>query len=102
MSFTTICPGCDARLNAPDSLRGKQVKCKKCGDAFVARPAAGTDEDDDSPAKTVKMSAKDAPAKRRRDDEDPTEEAPPTRGEKAEPAAGGRRYRGNGILSRFT
>jgi hypothetical protein len=83
MPFTTVCPGCDARLNAPDALRGKKVKCKKCGDAFVARPADGTAENDDHSAKTVKMSAKEPPPKRRRDDDDPTEEAPPARGKKS-------------------
>jgi hypothetical protein len=49
MSFTTACPNCDARLQAPDTVEGKRVKCKKCGEAFVARPL--DDEGDDRPAR---------------------------------------------------
>lgn len=49
MSFTTICPNCDARLTAPDSVRGKRWKCKKCGDPFTARRAADLDDEDDVP-----------------------------------------------------
>jgi hypothetical protein len=59
MSFTTACPNCDARLQAPDTVEGKRVKCKKCGDAFVARPL-----DDDPPPRSA---AKSRP---RRDEED--------------------------------
>jgi hypothetical protein len=50
MSFTTACPNCDARLQAPDTVEGKRVKCKKCGEAFVARPL---DDDEDRPARSV-------------------------------------------------
>jgi hypothetical protein len=47
MAFTTVCPNCDARLSAPDTVRGKKVKCKKCGEPFVARPAPATEDDED-------------------------------------------------------
>jgi hypothetical protein len=59
MSFTTACPNCDARLQAPDTVEGKRVKCKKCGEAFVARPVE--EEDDDRPARPAKAAAKTRP-----------------------------------------
>ena len=62
MSFTTACPNCDARLQAPDTVEGKRVKCKKCGEAFVARPI--DDDEDDRPARPAKS------RQRRPDDED--------------------------------
>jgi hypothetical protein len=72
MPFATVCPSCDARLTAPDAVRGKKVKCKKCGDPFVARPAAEPDDDDEArPAKS--------PARSRRADED----SPPRKPSKA-------------------
>ena len=48
--FTTVSPGCEASLNAPDTLTGKKVKCKKCGESFVAKPAI--EVDDDEPPRT--------------------------------------------------
>lgn len=71
--FQTTCPNCDATLNAPDNVEGKRVKCKKCGDPFVARPV----DDDDEPRRPSKPAAKKAA---RRDDED---DAPPRRSAKA-------------------
>jgi hypothetical protein len=47
--FTTFCPGCESSLNAPDTLKGKKVKCKKCGEPFVARPAVSVDDEDNEP-----------------------------------------------------
>ena len=83
--FTTVCPGCEASLNAPDTLKGKKVKCKKCGEPFVARPAVEADDEERPLPKTVKM-ASPGPAKPRRkssDEDEPTEEAPPLKGKKA-------------------
>jgi hypothetical protein len=37
MSFSTTCPHCDAHQTALDTALGKKVKCKECGDPFVAR-----------------------------------------------------------------
>lgn len=59
--FATVCTNCDAILNAPDSVEGKKVKCKKCGDPFVARRA-----EDPEPVRAPKKS----PPPRRRDDDD--------------------------------
>jgi len=56
MSFTTACPNCGARLQAADTVAGKRVKCKKCGDAFVARPV---EDDEDGPS--AKAAAKPRP-----------------------------------------
>lgn len=71
--FTTVCPGCEASLNAPDSLKGKKVKCKKCGEPFVADPAR-TGQDRPLP-KTVKSPGVAPPPKpRKSEDEEPTEE----------------------------
>lgn len=71
--FTTICPGCDASLNAPDTLKGKKVKCKKCGEPFVAKPADATEEE--PLPKTVKTPGVASPKSRKSDDEEPTEES---------------------------
>lgn len=71
MSFTTVCPNCDARLTAPDTVRGKKVKCKKCDEPFVARPAAGGgDHEDDSPARPAKAAAAKARPRPARDEDD--------------------------------
>jgi hypothetical protein len=64
MSFTTICPNCDARLTAPDAVRGKRWKCKKCGDPFTARRAADLDDEDDAPPR------RSGSSRRSRDDDD--------------------------------
>ena len=45
--FTTFCPGCESSLNASDTLKGKKVKCKKCGAPFVARPAVTVDDENE-------------------------------------------------------
>jgi len=39
MPLSIQCPACQAKLNAPDNLRGKRVKCPKC-QATVTVPAA--------------------------------------------------------------
>jgi predicted Zn finger-like uncharacterized protein len=44
MSFPIACPNCDARLQVPDELAGKRVKCKKCGNSFVARTPDNEEE----------------------------------------------------------
>jgi len=69
MSFSTVCPNCDARLTAPDSVEGKRVKCKKCGDPFVARPLDG--ESDDPPERpSAKASARSRPRPVEDDEDD--------------------------------
>lgn len=72
MPVTLICPNCDARLTAPDTVLGKKVKCKKCDEPFVAKRAAAVDDEDDRPAKPA--------AKSRREDDGTS---PPRRASKA-------------------
>jgi hypothetical protein len=67
MPFATVCPNCAARLTAPDTVRGKKVKCKKCDEPFVARRAADPDDDDDD--RPAKPAAKARPRPGRDDDE---------------------------------
>jgi hypothetical protein len=35
MPIAVVCPGCNARLNAPDAAAGKTVKCPKCKEPLV-------------------------------------------------------------------
>jgi hypothetical protein len=65
MPFPTVCPNCDARLTAPDTVLGKKVKCKKCDEPFVAKRASAEDEDE-RPAKPAKTGSRS-----RRDDDSP-------------------------------
>ena len=39
MSIPVVCPSCSAKLNAPDNLAGKTVKCPKCQDPVRVTPA---------------------------------------------------------------
>ena len=76
MSFSTVCPGCNAQLTAPDSAEGKRIKCKKCGDPFVARPL--DDEGDELPERpSVKASTRSRP----RPVEDDEDDRPPPTGQ---------------------
>jgi predicted Zn finger-like uncharacterized protein len=68
MPITIACPNCDARFQAPDTFEGKRVKCKKCGETFVARPA-DVDEDD-RPARPAAKAAARARPRPVDDDED--------------------------------
>ena len=115
MSFSTVCPGCDARLTAPDSAEGKRIKCKKCGDPFVARPLddegdelperpsvkASTrsrprpveDDEDDRPRRPAKATRRDdddddRPRRRSRDEDDDDEPRPKTKKGKKKKKAG--------------
>jgi DNA-directed RNA polymerase subunit RPC12/RpoP len=56
MSFSTVCSNCDARLTAPDTVEGKRVKCKKCGEAFLAK--RDSEDDDERSAKPIKSPVK--------------------------------------------
>lgn len=45
MSIAVVCPGCDARLNAPDAAAGRTVKCPKCKAPMrVPEPAEPAEE----------------------------------------------------------
>jgi hypothetical protein len=76
MAFTTVCPNCHARLTTPDTDRDKKVKCKKCDEPFVARPAA--EFDDNEPARANRAIRPLASE----EDEDPT---PPKSGHSRRP-----------------
>jgi predicted Zn finger-like uncharacterized protein len=66
MPFPIDCPECDARLQVPDTLAGKRVKCKKCGESFLAKRPADRDDDDEE----------DAPARARRRIDDEEDDRP--------------------------
>ncbi len=36
MPYSITCPGCNISLAVPDGVKGKRVKCKGCGETFVA------------------------------------------------------------------
>lgn len=44
MPIPVLCPGCNVRLNAPDTAAGKNVKCPKCA-TLMTIPAASDDDD---------------------------------------------------------
>jgi DNA-directed RNA polymerase subunit M/transcription elongation factor TFIIS len=56
MPVIIACPNCDARLDAPDDIEGKKVKCRKCGEKFRARPVK-EDAADERPARRAATSA---------------------------------------------
>src|SRR5262245_30573282 len=90
MPFSIVCPECDARLQVPDALAGKRIKCKKCGGSFVVRRGADRDdgEEDERPTRAAAPKARrradeeeDRPARpsanaRRRDEDDRDEDRP--------------------------
>src|SRR5260370_41711781 len=40
MPIKTACPGCDKAYTLADTMDGKSVKCKECGNTFAVRGAA--------------------------------------------------------------
>jgi hypothetical protein len=71
MSITVTCPGCSAKLNAPDSAAGKKVKCPKpgCG-TVIPVPAPMALEPDFEEAEEPKPKAKPKPVKAAVEDDD--------------------------------
>jgi hypothetical protein len=69
MPIAVSCPGCSARLNAPDAAAGKRVKCPKCQGPIVVPAAVATNPGfevvEDEPSPPPKESAP-APAKNAR------------------------------------
>lgn len=45
MTFGIQCPACHRKLNVPDTLLNKRVKCPSCGEAFTATPTPTKPED---------------------------------------------------------
>ena len=79
MAIETHCPGCSTKVQVPDTLLGKRVKCPKCSQIFVAEdPGAAYEEVPDT---------EDQPRPKRRpvpvddddDDRDDEEERRPRR-----------------------
>lgn len=69
MPIAVVCPGCSAKLNAPDGAAGKKVKCPKCAGAItIPAPAASADfevvEDEPAPPPKKPAPAPAAPAKK--------------------------------------
>jgi uncharacterized Tic20 family protein/DNA-directed RNA polymerase subunit RPC12/RpoP len=63
MPITIVCPGCKAKLKAPDNLIGKAVKCPNCSKAVLVKaPAAPAPAPAPTPAPVVKKPARPAPA----------------------------------------
>jgi hypothetical protein len=57
------CPNCSQQIRAPQTVLGKQVRCKSCGDVFTARGAP-------APAKGKPGKPTAAQAKKKSDDEE--------------------------------
>lgn len=49
MPIAVLCPGCNSRLNAPDTAAGKTVKCPKCQAAMVIPAPDAEPEVEDTP-----------------------------------------------------
>jgi hypothetical protein len=88
MPLTIACPKCDARLQAPDTVRGKRVKCRKCGETFVARPV--DDDEDDRPSRpAAKAAAKPRPRPVGDDEDDDRPRRPARASRRDEDDSGG-------------
>src|SRR5262245_58954864 len=100
MPIKTTCPNCDAAYTLADTMRGKQVMCKSCQEAFTVpggRPGNGAPYHDDdegvrtaprrgpAPAPRDEYDDDDYPRRRRPDDE---EDDYPRRGEKRKSKTG--------------
>lgn len=84
MPIAVQCPGCNAKLNAPDAAAGKRLKCPKCAGAITVpalapAPAPSFEVVDE----TEPPPAPPAVEKPRR--AEPDDEAPPPRSKRAEP-----------------
>jgi hypothetical protein len=114
MPIAIVCPGCSAKLNAPDSAAGKKIKCPKCQAVCsvpapaaqfevveepapkptpkAAKPtakAAVSDEEDDRP-RGKKAEDEDRPRDRKRAADDDKDDRPRKRkGTRDEEKAGG-------------
>lgn len=84
MPIAVVCPGCSAKLNAPDGAAGKRVKCPKpgCGTAItIPAPAAEFEVvEDEPPAPPKKPAPAPAPKPKKPvvevDEDEEEEEAP--------------------------
>lgn len=81
MPVAVICPSCAARLNAPDQLIGKRVKCPKCQSPVAVPDPANADGfeviDDAPPARTSgPVAARARPVAARAEDDAPVRTTP--------------------------
>ncbi len=86
MAIRMTCSGCDSALNLADNLRGKKVRCKKCGESLKVPADDDIDDvddvedvDDDANAVQEKPKLKVKPAKSAKlddDDEDSDDDEP--------------------------
>lgn len=58
------CPECDKKIKAPVELKGKKIRCKGCGHAFVVQAGAGGEEADVIPVQAEPARPKAAKPKR--------------------------------------
>jgi hypothetical protein len=70
MPIIVACPGCGAKLNAPDSAAGKKVKCPKPGCGTVMAVPAPLPLDEDEPEQAPPPKPRKVAAARVDDDED--------------------------------
>ncbi len=108
MPIAVQCPSCQRRLNAPDKLLGKRVKCPSCGKAFEVTQTPKPKTVDEEPLVEPEILDDEEPeAKPRRrrprdDDEDEDEEERPSRRrrdkKKYRPVRQGAPHRGGLIL----
>jgi hypothetical protein len=91
MPIAVLCPGCEARLNAPDTAAGKTVKCPKCQAPMVIPAPDPEPEPEEVPRRRPAAEREDdRPRKKRRpvDDEDEDDDHPRRKG-KRKPAKAG-------------
>jgi Domain of Unknown Function with PDB structure (DUF3862) len=77
MPIKTACPDCDRPYTLADTMVGKTVKCKECGNSFTVQAAANGIAAQPSNGKTktgLSATTKTIKGRKRRDDDD--EEAP--------------------------
>lgn len=90
MPIPVVCPGCSAKLNAPDGAAGKKVKCPRCQGAIVIPAPARFEVVEDEPAPPAKQAVPNDPASARpkakavldEEDEGEEEEKPRKKGKK--------------------
>jgi hypothetical protein len=58
------CPECDKKIKAPAELKGKKIRCKGCGHAFVVQGGGGDEEADVLPVQAEPARPKAAKPKR--------------------------------------
>ena len=70
MATLVSCPNCKGRGNLPDNMVGKKIRCKRCGNIFLAIPDSDTDKINQGRAAAQSAQAPTPPAKPASDDPD--------------------------------